>query len=184
MSVVTALPQQQRGRPFTRADLESMPDDGRRYELVDGCLLVTPAPGHLHQRAVGELFVLLRAAAPQDVEVLTGPFAVVPADDTELQPDVLVGRRAGFTAKDLPEAPLLAVEILSRSTRSFDLGAKRERYERAGTLAYWVFDPEAVRLRAWDLRAGAYVEVADVSGDEAYAATVPFAVTVIPAALV
>lgn len=184
MSVVSIRPQQQDGRPFTRADLASMPDDGRRYELVDGRLLVTPAPGHLHQRAVIELAVLLHGAAPAEAEVLTGPFAVVPAEDTELQPDVLVGRRAAFTATELPEAPLLAVEVLSRRTRSFDLGAKRERYERAGTPAYWVFDPRTVRLRAWDLRDGAFVAVADVSGDEAYEAAVPFAVRVVPSALV
>ena len=184
MTTVTALPQQQRGRPFTRADLESMPDDGRRYELVDGCLLVTPAPSPPHQTAVLELAVLLRGVTPPDAQVFVAPLAVVPAGDTELQPDVLVARRRELTAKELAGSPLLAVEVLSRHTRSFDLGAKRERYERAGTLAYWVFDPQAVRLRAWDLRAGAYAEVADVSGDEAYAATVPFAVTVIPAALV
>ncbi|HVF06129.1 MAG TPA: Uma2 family endonuclease [Frankiaceae bacterium] len=184
MSVVTALPQQQPGRPFTRADLESMPDDGRRYELVDGCLLVTPAPSPLHQNAVGRLYRLLDDAAPPDMQVLFAPLDVVPAEDTAMQPDVLVGRRSAFTAKELAGAPLLAVEVLSRSTRSFDLGAKRERYERAGTPAYWVFDPTTVRLRAWDLREGEFVLVADVTGDEAYAAAVPFPVTVVPATLV
>lgn len=183
MTVVTVLPRQH-GRPFTRADLKSMPHDGRRYELIDGCLLATPAPSPAHQRAVLELAVLLRALTPPDAEVFVAPLAVVPAEDTELQPDVLVARRRELTRKELAGSPLLAVEVLSRSTRSFDLGAKRERYERAGTLAYWVFDPDAVRLRAWDLRAGRYVEVADVTGDEPYEAAVPFPVTVVPATLV
>lgn len=183
MTVMTVLPRQH-GRPFTRADLESMPDDGRRYELIDGCLLVTPSPSPAHQRAVLELALLLRAAAPAYAETFVAPLDVVPADDTAMQPDVLVARRAHLTAKELRGAPLLAVEILSRSTRSFDLGAKRERYERAGTAAYWVFDPHTVRLRAWDLRDGEFVAVADVTGDEPYAAAVPFPVTVVPAALV
>lgn len=182
MTAVTALPL--RGGPFTRADLESMPDDGRRYELIDGCLLVTPAPNTPHQRAVGEMFVLLRAAVPSGAEAFVAPFAVVPEGDSELQPDVLVARRNDLTHKNLPAAPLLAVEVLSRNTRSFDLGAKRERYERAGTPAYWVFDPAAVRLLAWELRGGAYLLAGDVTGDEGFETTVPFAVRVVPSALV
>lgn len=183
MTAVTVLPQPD-GRPFTRADLESMPDDGHRYELIDGCLLVTPAPSVPHQTAVLELAVLLRAAVPPDAQTFVAPFDVVPAEDTAMQPDVLVARRSDLTVENLPAAPLLAVEILSRSTRSFDLGAKRERYERAGTLAYWVFDPAAVRLLAWELRDGAYTQVADVSGDEAFETGVPFPVRVVPSALV
>jgi Uma2 family endonuclease len=182
MTAVTALPT--RGAPFTRADLESMPDDGRRYELIDGCLLVTPAPSVPHQRAVVELLVVLRDAVPPTAETFVAPFAVVPEGDSELQPDVLVARRDDLTHKDLPAAPLLVVEVLSPSTRSFDLGAKHERYERAGTLAYWVFDPAAVRLLAWELRNGAYVLVGDVSGDEAFETAVPFPVRVVPSALV
>jgi Uma2 family endonuclease len=183
MTAVTALPQT-RGRPFTRADLESMPDDGRRYELIDGCLLVTPAPNIPHQRAVLELAVLLRAAAPPYAETFVAPLAVVPAEDTEMQPDVLVARRDDLTFKNLPGAPLLTVEVLSTSTRSFDLHAKRERYERAGSPAYWVFDPVAVRLIAWELRDGAYVQIGDVNGDEAFETEVPFPIRVVPASLV
>lgn len=182
MDAVTALPTP--GRPFTRADLASMPDDGRRYELIDGCLLVTPAPGWMHQRAVARLLFALRDVVPPEAELLPGPLAVVPADDTELQPDLLVARRSDLTEKDLPAAPLLAVEVLSRRTRAFDLGAKFERYERAGTLAYWVFDPKAVRLRAWELRGGAFVLAGDVSGDEAFETDVPFRARVVPSALV
>lgn len=182
MTAVTALPT--RGAPFTRADLESMPDDGRRYELIDGCLLVTPAPKPTHQRSVLEIAVLLRAVTPPYAETFVAPLDVAPAEDTTMQPDVLVARRADLSEKDLPAAPLLVVEVLSPSTRSFDLGAKRERYERAGTLAYWVFDPRAVRLLAWELRDGAYVLVGDVTGDEAFETNVPFAVRVVPSALV
>jgi Uma2 family endonuclease len=182
MSAVLA--ETRRGVPFTRADLEAMPDDGRRYELLDGCLVVTPAPTMPHQRAVTRLWRLLDAACPPDLEVFVAPFDVVLGDATTLQPDVLVARRHDLTHANLPAAPVLAVEVLSPSTRLVDLRLKPARYEEAGTLAYWVFDPEAVRLRAWDLRDGAYVEVADVSGEEPYEAAVPFAVTVVPAALV
>lgn len=173
-----------RGAPFTRADLESMPDDGRRYELIDGCLLVTPVPLVPHQFGVGALYRLLHAAAPADVLVLLGPFDVVLAEDTVFEPDLVAARRSDYTHKNLPVAPLLAVEVQSPSTRSFDLHVKRERHERAGTAAYWVVDPMAARLIAWDLRDGAFVQVADVSGDEAFEAEMPFPVRVVPSALV
>lgn len=181
MDTVTILP---RSRALTRADLEQVPDDGHRYELVDGTLVVTPAPSMRHQRAVLELAVRLRAVCPDDLEVFVAPFAVALAPDTEMQPDVLVARRADLTERDLPTSPILAVEVLSPSTRLIDLNLKKARYEVAGTPAYWVVDPLTARLIAWELREGAYVEVANVSADEAFTATVPFPVTIVPATLV
>jgi Uma2 family endonuclease len=178
---VTTLPW---SGPFSRSDLELMPDDGHRYELLDGVLLVTPAPGSPHQTAVLELAVLLRASCPPDLKVYVAPFAVVLATDTELQPDVLVARRDDLTARDLRAAPVLATEVLSPSTRRFDLHTKRARYEAAGTPSYWVVDPDEPSLTAWNLVDGGYVEVAHVSGDEQYEARLPFPVRVTPSALV
>jgi Uma2 family endonuclease len=177
------------GRPFTRADLADMPDDGRRYELIDGVLIVTGAPGHLHQRAVGRTFRLLGDASPTEFEVLVAPFAVGLADDTEMQPDVLVARLADLTDKDLPAPPVLAVEVLSPSTRHIDLALKKDRLQRARTPAFWVVDPVArpaeARLMAWELASdGSYRQVADVAGDTAFEATLPFPVRVVPAELV
>jgi Uma2 family endonuclease len=183
MSVMTAV-RTERGRPYTYADLAAMPDDGRRYEIVDGVLLVTPAPRLSHQHVVLELAVLLRAHVPPGLQVVVAPYDVRLAEDTVLQPDVLVASLADLTERNLPAAPLLAVEVLSPSTRRVDMTLKRSRFEEAGVAAYWVVDPDAPRLVAWELRDGAYVEVADVSGDEVFAASVPFAVTVTPAALV
>ena len=75
--------------PFTVADLEEMPDDGRRYELIDGELLVSPAPSWAHQEAVMALSILLRQARPAGLRVLPAPFAVRPDRLNEVQPDVL-----------------------------------------------------------------------------------------------
>src|SRR6266542_5279428 len=133
------------GRPFTVADLEHTPDDGRRYELIDGVLIVSAAPGRLHQQAVLELAVVLRAACPPELQVFVAPFGIVFGDDTELQPDVLVARRADLTDKNLPAPPVLAVEVLSPSTRIIDSHVKRERFEREGTPAFWLPDPVTVR---------------------------------------
>src|SRR6476469_2003287 len=183
METVTTLP---RG-PMTVGDLDAYRDarldDGHRCELIDGTLIVTPAPVLRHQLVVSELMGLLRLACPTDLRVLTAPADVVLADDTVVQPDVLVARRAHLIGAKLLARPLLAVEILSPSTRLFDLDLKRARYERAGVASYWAIDPEELWLRAWEPREGEYVEVAHVAGGDSWAASSPYAVTVTPGRL-
>ena len=181
MTTVTPLPL---SRPFTRADLEALPDDVHRYELLDGTLLVSPGPSYAHQTVGGNLHLLLRAACPSGLVVLLAPFAVGLAEDTELQPDLLVAPRSQFTAKDLPGPPLLAVEVLSPSTRRVDLLLKRDRLQEAGCPSYWLVDPDEPSLLALQLDDGAYVEAARVSGDQAWTAEQPFSVTVVASELV
>jgi Uma2 family endonuclease len=181
MVTMTLLP---RSRPLTADDLESMPEDGHRYELIDGTLIVTPAPARRHQRAVGELYLLLRQTCPASLEVLLAPFDVKLAEDTVLQPDLLVTRRSDTTERNLPAAPLLALEVLSPSTGHIDLSLKRARYEVARCPSYWVVDPEEPALLVWELRDGSYVEVARVAGEASFTASLPYDVTVSPARLV
>lgn len=180
MEPVTTLP---RGRAMTRDDLDSMPDDGHRHEIMDGTLIVTPAPSPRHQHVSGQLFLRLEQSRPGDLALLYAPLDVALSEDTILQPDLLVARRCDFTARDLPVAPLLAVEILSPSTRRVDLTLKRSRYEAAGCPSYWVIDPDTPSLTAWELDEGAYVEVAQVSGAEEFNATAPYDLTICPARL-
>lgn len=180
MGSVTTLPQ---SRPLTRDDLDAMPDDGHRYELVDGALVVTPAPSPRHQSVVVRLTVLLDSVCPDDLKVLVAPLDVALAGDTVLQPDVLVTRRADLTARDLPVAPLLAVEVLSPSTRLIDLNLKKARYEAAGAPSYWVVDPGVPSLTAWELRDGRYTQVAHVSDADTFEASSPYAVSLTPARL-
>jgi len=170
-------------RPLTLVDLEAMPDDGRRYELVDGVLVVSPSPSWLHQRIAARVPTPLTLACPAELEVLFAPFEVALTDDTVLQPDVLVVLRSDFTAGPLRKAPVLALEVLSPSTRGFDLMLKRWRLESAGCPSYWVVDPDVPSLVAWELRDGVYVEVAKVTGDDVFHATRPFAVDVVPGEL-
>ncbi|MFT4125575.1 MAG: Uma2 family endonuclease [Gordonia sp. (in: high G+C Gram-positive bacteria)] len=172
------------GRALTHADVGAVPDDGHRYELLDGVLIVSPAPRFVHQRAVMRLGHLLVAACPPDLEVLAAPFDVVLAEDTVIQPDVLVAPVAAFTETDLPVAPLLAVEVLSPSTRGVDLLLKKDRLQRAGGRHYWVVDPDEPSITAWTLVDGGYRETAHAVGDAAVTVTEPFALTLTPAALV
>lgn len=179
---VTVLPQ---SRPLTADDLAAIPDDGHRYELIDGTLIVTPAPSWRHQRAVARLLKTLMDAVPDDgLEVLAAPFDVRLADDTVLQPDVLACHVTDLTQRNLPVAPLLAIEVLSPSTRLVDLNLKRARYEAAGSDSYWVVDPTAPSITAWELRGGTYVEVSSVTGGEVFTATHPFPVALAPRDLV
>lgn len=180
MDPVTTLP---RSDAFTRADLDALPDDGRRHELIDGILVVSPAPSLAHQRALASLFRVVDRACPPELELLFAPFDVALAQDTVMQPDLLVARRTDFTARDLPVAPLLAVEVLSPSTRRVDLTLKFSRFEAAGCQSYWVVDPAGPRVRSWELRDGVYVETADVTGTETFSRDLPFPVEFRPADL-
>lgn len=172
------------GRELTRADLETLPDDGHRYELLDGSLLVTPAPGPAHQVVAFELAKVLDAAATgSDLLVLLAPVEVVLSDLVVLQPDVVVVRRDDIDERGVVGIPLLVVEVLSPSTRRFDLGSKRAAYEAAGVGLYWVIDPEAPSLNAWRLEGASYAVEATVSGQTAYQVVDPLAVEIVPASL-
>lgn len=177
MTTVTTLPH---GRPLTRADLELMPDDGHKYELLDGVLLVSPAPRLRHQEVVGGLHLLLRENRPAGLKVLFSPVDVALAEDTVLQPDLLVAPREQFTDRDLPGAPLLAVEVLSPSTRRFDLLLKRDRFQSAGVRSYWLVDPDVPSVTVLELQDGVYAEVAHVEGAESCDVLLPYPMTIVP----
>ncbi|HEY3469030.1 MAG TPA: Uma2 family endonuclease [Amycolatopsis sp.] len=167
--------------PLSVHDLEGMPDDGRRRELVDGVLIVSPAPGRRHQEIVVRLWRVLDDVCPLEYHVLVAPFAVHSGEDTELQPDVLVGRDEDFTEKDLPAPPVLAVEVLSPSTAIYDLNLKKAVYERLCTGSYWVVDPEDPAVTVFELdEDGTYQQVAKAAGDEVLAVERPFPVRLVP----
>lgn len=167
------------GRPLTVDDLESAPDDGHRYELLDGTLLVTPGPAWNHQTVGLALAIRLENACPPGLRVLLAPFAVTfGREDTELQPDVFVARYSDMRDKNLPAAPVLAVEVLSPSTNLIDRNLKKAAYERFGVESYWLVDPGARTLVAFELRDGGYREVAHLQPDDAHDFARPFPVRV------
>ena len=181
MESVISLPQ---SRPLTRGDLEAVPDDGHRYELLDGCLVVTPSPSVLHQVVSSRLHRVLDGASPAHLIALSAPCDVVMDDSTVLQPDLLVTDRAAAVRNEPVTNPVLVVEILSPSTRLVDLHTKKAAYEAAGCPAYWVVDPSAPSITTWTLRGAAYVETGRASGEAILVAHVPFEVTVVATELV
>jgi Uma2 family endonuclease len=134
--------------------LEALPDDGQRHEIIDGVHYVTPSPGVPHQFVIsvlfGELLTYLRAHPVG--WVFTGPSDIELAEDTIVQPDVVVVRRSGARPpKTWRDAglPILAVEVLSPSSASRDRIVKRVRYQRAGIPEYWIVDPVSRVLERW-----------------------------------
>jgi len=136
-----------RKRLYTFADLKETPDDGRRYEILEGDLFVTPPPSMDHQGTVGNIFYLLRMFADaHGGRVFTGPVAVRLGESDVPEPDVLFlsKERLPLLKKDCVDgAPDPVVEVLSPGTQHVDRTKKRDLYRRAGVREYWIVDPEA-----------------------------------------
>ena len=186
MSVVTltdAWPKP--GEPFTVGDLDRMPDDGHRYELLDGTLIVSPAPGLPHQRVAAVLVALLELACPEDLVVFPNVGVRIGARSV-LEPDAVVARPSDVSGVRLMRPPLLVAEILSPDSALRDLNLKKAAYEQFGIPSYWVIDPDLDQpsVRAFRLVDGEYREAAHVAGDMAFRAVRPFPVEIVPSHLV
>jgi Uma2 family endonuclease len=182
VSVVEAWPA--RGQPFTVEDLDRLPDDGRRYELLDGVLVVSPRPTTVHQLAATKLVTLLEIACPDDLCVLVEP-AVQLSADTEFDPDVVVVGQQDVGGAKLTAPPLLVVEIRSPSTALIDLNRKKAAYQKFGVQSYWIVDPDLQEpsLTVFELRDGRYAMLAKVAGQQRLRAERPFPAEVVPALL-
>lgn len=128
---------------YTVDDLDEFPRDGNRYELLDGVLLVTPAPSISHQLVASRLQLRLGNAVmlPGQANVV-GPGAVVRLPNTQLEPDILVfpaDIRAGAHWREVQEH-WLAVEVLSPSSRVYDREFKRDAYLALGVGQVWLVD--------------------------------------------
>ncbi|MBV9205816.1 MAG: Uma2 family endonuclease [Actinobacteria bacterium] len=184
MSIAEAWPPA--GRPFTVAELDRMPDDGRRYELLDGMLAVSPRPTPVHQIVSLRLASMLELSCPDGLQVIPEP-AVQLSDDTEFDPDIVVSRDSDIWAAKISVPPVLVVEIRSPSTALIDLNRKKMAYERFGVASYWIVDPDlpSPALSAYELQdGGRYEQVAHVRGSQPLRARRPFPVEVVPAQLV
>ena len=139
---------------WTAEMLRALPNDGKRYEIVRGELLVTPAPSFAHQRAGRELLMLLGAYLARDrrAEVLPAPADVEIERDSIVQPDLFVFPRVpGKKVRNSAEAGplLLAIEILSASTARYDRIVKRRLYLEHEVAQYWIVDLDARCIERW-----------------------------------
>ena len=132
-------------RRYTVADLEQFPDDGNRYELLDGMLIVTPSPRLRHQAIASRIGAYFVAALQRSGDAMVfAPGAISSPPRTQLQPDVLVVP-AHFTIAsewvDVTEH-WLAVEVLSQSSRVYNREYKRDAYLELGVREVWLVDPQ------------------------------------------
>lgn len=125
---------------WTAADLETLPDDGLRYEIIDGTLIVSPSPAPRHQRVSQALNVILLGACARGLQVLTAPLDWHVDEGTVVQPDIFVVESPPSVDAAV-STPLLIVEIASPSTATIDRTAKFDAYARAGVEQYWIVDP-------------------------------------------
>ncbi len=154
---------------WTYADYAALPENGQRYEIIDGVLYMPPGPGEPHQAAI-TLFILHLATHVQVSglgRVYAAPFDVDLAPGTTVQPDVIVVLQANsaiITPDKLVGAPDLVVEIASPGTATHDRGRKLRAYERAGVREYWIADPIARTVELLALDGGSYRAVGVFQG--------------------
>ncbi len=167
-------------RPLTADDVLRLPEGPPLFELLEGRIVVSPPPSVPHAIVAGNLYSMLRPACPGDLRVFSNPIDWVAGEHSVLEPDLSVVRRADVTGLRLVGTPLLAVEILSPSTRRRDLHVKRAVYQAGGVTSYWLVDPKGPRLTVLeqDQPGGDYREKADVIGSATFEATRPFLVTI------
>ncbi len=141
-------------RYWTAEDVRALPEDGNRYECIDGVLLVTPAPVYDHNDALGRLYVRLFAFvercelgrlmfAPADIDVSRG---------TMVQPDLFIAASGTGvrvrSSQDIGDL-LLAVEVVSPSSAKRDRDLKRRLYQRIGVHEYWIVDLAKRQVERW-----------------------------------
>jgi Uma2 family endonuclease len=136
-------------------DLVAMPEDGKRYEILDGELVVSASPLTRHQRISRDLeLVLLQHVRKHDLgEVFYAPIDVILDEHTVVVPDLVYvsKQRASIIGeRGINGAPDLLVEILSPSTRGRDRGAKAKLYAHLGVDVYWIVDPDARTLDVFE----------------------------------
>lgn len=183
-------PERGSSAPWTVDDLGALPDDGLRYELIDGALVVSPSPNRRHQHVSGAINELLRKACPAGFSVYYSPLDWQPGGDRSFEPDLMV-----VPTRPLDEptpSPVLLVEILSPSTQFLDRVLKMHAYAAAGVPQYWIVDPgldgAEPSIEVYDLVGGlpggaAYRLQGRTAGDETLHVTGPVPINVIPGSL-
>jgi Uma2 family endonuclease len=151
-------------RLLTYDDLCRMPDDGQRYELIGGAIVVSPSPTFWHQELVYRIAELLRRhVLPRRLgRVAISPIDIQLSAHDVVQPDVVyISRERAHILLDNGTAgpPDLVAEVLSPSTRQVDLGRKLALYAQTGVREYWIADPLDARLAMYVLEDGHYREL-------------------------
>ena len=132
---------------LTYDDYCLLPNDGKRYEIIDGELFVTPSPNSLHQIVVTNLIYYFSAFLKDHPlgRIIVSPLDVVFSQFDVVEPDLLFVSKARYsvlTEKNVQGSPDMVIEVLSASTAKIDRTTKLKLYARFGVEEYWIIDPE------------------------------------------
>jgi Uma2 family endonuclease len=171
------------GRPWT---IDDLPDDGYRYEIVDGSLLVPPPPAMPHVRVTTRLRRLLEAAAPESLHVVEGAGISLTSNRQNYRvPDIMLLPAATFESDKpllFPADVVLAVEVTSPDSGGVDQVMKRYQYGKVGIPHYWIVDQKRRTLTVLRHDGGeGYDEVAVVRPGETWQTEEPFPLKLDPA---
>ena len=159
-------------QPLSHRDLDHTPEDGNRYEIIDGALHVTPFPTPAHQHAVTQLvyFLVDHVRAGRLGRVFTAGLKVVLDETTGIGPDIVYISNVRLDALQ-PDgyygAPDLVVEVLS-SKPALDQLVKKQKYAQGGIPHYWIVDPTHRTLHGYRLEAGRYRQAAELGDDATF----------------
>lgn len=163
---------------MTSEEFLALPDDGKHYELLEGELVLNPAPVTKHQRVLRRMLTRLDLYFEEHGggEVFSNPYDVVLSDETTLEPDLLVvlAERASIVReKRVHGAPNITMEILSEGSRRRDQGSKRRLYEEHGVDEYWIVDPAIDAVKLYRRNGEAFGLAGELSAAEGDAITSP-----------
>ena len=144
----------------TVKDYEALPE-GAPYQLIEGELVMSPAPNPFHQELLKRVFLRFYKAVEEagNGKVLFAPVDVYLDEENAFQPDLVVLLKDSLekiTEKGVKGAPDVVVEVLSPSTAYYDLRKKKEVYERAGVKEYWIVDPEMEEVEVYTNEGGSF----------------------------
>jgi Uma2 family endonuclease len=157
----TARPYPAEKKIYTYDDYIQFPDDGNRYEIIEGELFMSPSPKTRHQRSsrILEYDFISFVEKHQPGEVFDAPFDVLLSKTNIVQPDIIFvsnENKKVITEDNIQGAPDLLVEILSVSTAYNDLVNKKALYEHFAVKEYWIVDPMKEWIEIYILKSGKF----------------------------
>ena len=153
-------------RHLTYDDYRRIPDDGQRYEILDGEVYVNPSPTLAHQHASAALYLELARAVSDDARVYYAPIDVILGEHDVVQPDLVVVATSQLTRRGIEGPPRIVVEIVSSGRPDFDRRIKARRYASFGVPVYWLVAPSTRRVECFHLVSDTYVLAAEGRDDE------------------
>ena len=158
---------------FTYEDYLHLPDDGKRYQIIEGEVYMVPAPSPFHQHTSARLYLTLSKFITENNlgQVFYSPCDVILSEENVVQPDIFFiskERESIITEKNIQGAPDLIVEVLSPYTAKIDKSLKRGLYEKFKVKEYWLVDPDSKEVEILTLKGGSYHSQGIFTGESTF----------------